>query len=114
VRGYSSAVSDTLQKLDMRFVRQDTCDDIYYDQSIEIRDSNLCARSLEGDACKGDSGGGLVMNRGRNYELMGVVSFGVGCNSTYKGEPLPGVYGRVSLVVDWIRQEIENGQFCEK
>ena len=30
------------------------------------------------------------------------------------GEPLPGVYGRVSVVVDWIQQEIEDGQFCEK
>ena len=45
-------------------MRQDTCDDIYYDLKINIQDSNVCARSTSGDACGGDSGGGLVRERG--------------------------------------------------
>ena len=48
-----------------RFLQQETCEDIFDDQKIEIRESNLCARSLVGDACKGDSGGGLIVEIGR-------------------------------------------------
>ena len=46
-----------------RFVRQDTCDDIYYNLDIQIKESNLCARSFMGDACRGDSGGGLIKKK---------------------------------------------------
>ena len=62
-------------------------------------------------------------------ELVGLVSFGVGCNSTLNGrrhynivthvpvsrvtcpgEKLPGVYSRVSEGLDWIRDTISDGQ----
>ena len=66
-------------------------------------------------------------------ELVGLVSFGVGCNSTLNGRPhftvscvivsrvmvsrvtcpgekLPGVYSRVSEGLDWIRDTISDGQ----
>ena len=65
---------------------------------------NLCAGSSTGDICSGDSGGGLVafdhfqrlrkkLNISifenlfcRNYVLLGVSSFNLGCNSsTVKG-----------------------------
>ena len=50
----------------------------------------------------------------RYDELIGVISFGIGCRSTYKGETIPGVYGRVSSVVNWIKRETSTGQFCRK
>ena len=61
-------------------------------------------------------------------ELVGLVSFGVGCNSTLNGRPhftvscvivlrvtcpgekLPGVYSRVTEGLDWIRDTISDGQ----
>ena len=62
----------------------------------------LCAGWEQGkmDACSGDSGGPLVIFRkdGR-AEVMGVVSWGVGCG--VKGRP--GVYTRLSEYVHWIR-----------
>ena len=44
-----------------RLLREDTCDDIFDDLGVIIKKSNLCARSQEGDSCKGDSGGGLLV-----------------------------------------------------
>jgi len=63
----------------------------------------LCAGWEEGakDACGGDSGGPLVVYRpdGR-AELVGIVSWGIGCGT--KGRP--GVYTRVSNFIAWIKE----------
>lgn len=121
--GNDSSPADTLQKLDMRIVRQKTCYEILRDLrsdfptlTIDIGGNNLCAASLVGDSCRGDSGGSLMMRNRENgyYEIIGVVSHGLGCNSVYKGESVPGVYARVSSVVSWIRREAVDGVFCNK
>jgi secreted trypsin-like serine protease len=70
----------------------------------------LCSGDLLGerDACQGDSGGGLYIERNllnnRRYTIDGVVSYGDQCASRMK----PGIYTRVSTYVDWIR---ENSDF---
>lgn len=53
----------------------------------------ICAGTAGKDACKGDSGGPLTIDRGSGYtELAGIVSFGTGC-----GRPgFPGVYTNVA------------------
>ena len=49
----------------------------------------------------------------RRHEIVGVVSFGVGCNSlSVSGDKLPGIYSRVSPSVDWIKEQISSGEFC--
>ena len=68
---------------------------------------------------QGDSGGPLIysigdgVTAGQNYELTGVVSWGSGCAQAGK----PGVYAKVSYVLDWIKDEMEkagNGNECTR
>uniref|UniRef100_A0A1Y1KBD4 Peptidase S1 domain-containing protein n=1 Tax=Photinus pyralis TaxID=7054 RepID=A0A1Y1KBD4_PHOPY len=63
---------------------------------VAIRYGMLCAGSVNGDAdsCNGDSGGPLVCNG----QLVGVVSWGLGCGR----RGLTGVYTDVSKYLDWI------------
>ena len=65
----------------------------------------ICAgyRGLGGkDSCTGDSGGPLICNHGNKAVLVGVVSWGRRC-----AEPNhPGVYSRVTHVLDWIKSNM--------
>ena len=73
----------------------------------QITSSMLCAEHpRRKDACQGDSGGPLVKRRGsgnrEEFELVGVVSWGVGCAH----DSFPGVYARVSSEYRWIKEEV--------
>jgi len=83
------SLADTLNKLeDLSLLSQSECINSYnkFEGSITIEDSNICALSPTGDSCLGDSGSGLVhyneFDDPMKHELVGVVSFGVGCDSS--------------------------------
>jgi len=79
---------------------------VWTDLEGGITGNMLCARADDTDACQGDSGGPLI-KRGNSPdgaldELVGIVSWGLGCAD----DVFPGVYSRVSAQYDWIRTTV--------
>jgi secreted trypsin-like serine protease len=58
------------------------------------------------DACQGDSGGGAFRldERTGRYQLVGIVSWGIGCGL----DAYPGVYTRSSAISKWVKPLIAN------
>jgi secreted trypsin-like serine protease len=81
--------------------------------AIKNWDMQLCCGDINGerDACQGDSGGGLFIQKKfsniSRYTIEGIVSYGEQCASLMK----PGIYTRISYYIDWIR---ENSDFDTK
>ncbi|XP_033744525.1 CUB and sushi domain-containing protein 2-like [Pecten maximus] len=81
--------------------------------SGNFTDSMICAgynRAYFGDACSGDSGGSMSMQRTADdpWFLVGIVSWGVGCDR-------PGHYGyytHVAKFLDWVSR-ITDSEFLE-
>lgn len=89
----------------------------FYKTSYLHDPSMFCAGHPEGrkDACSGDSGGPMVCRVGGSgaekdrFQLYGVVSWGQGCGRAHR----PGVYGRVTSVLDWIQETADVYEPCQ-
>jgi len=105
---------DELQEVEVYTISNKECDDSEGEidgsedsYKGEITSSMLCAEHPKRkDACQGDSGGPLVKKSGsgsrEEFELVGVVSWGIGCAH----DDFPGVYARVSTEYKWIKEEV--------
>ncbi|KAF0290577.1 Clotting factor B [Amphibalanus amphitrite] len=108
---FQGKVSRVLHEARLRVVNVSRCEQAYehlltFDRDFPggFQGTKLCANSADGtskDACQGDSGGPLVYRTTgieRRYQVIGVVSTGLGCgNPNY-----PGIYTKVSMYVLWI------------
>eukprot|EP00343_Euplotes_focardii_P008288 CAMPEP_0205821472 /NCGR_PEP_ID=MMETSP0206-20130828/7887_1 /ASSEMBLY_ACC=CAM_ASM_000279 /TAXON_ID=36767 /ORGANISM="Euplotes focardii, Strain TN1" /LENGTH=287 /DNA_ID=CAMNT_0053116979 /DNA_START=27 /DNA_END=890 /DNA_ORIENTATION=- len=95
--------SPELREVDVDVVSNRACNEALQHPRRPIDGSMVCAGGVVGeDACQGDSGGPLINKESR--VLIGVVSWGIGCARA----GLPGVYGRVSAVRDWIDETVED------
>ncbi len=95
-------VSPVLMEVDVPIISNTVCsDDAHYGGGITT--NMICAGDIvDGgeDSCQGDSGGPLLASNNGQFELTGIVSWGIGC-----AEPAhPGVYTRVFNYLDWIDQ----------
>merc|ERR1712179_244076 len=108
-----------LLEVDVQVISNSECNAAYGG----ITDNMLCAADASGnggsDACQGDSGGPLVScgadgncgtTPGMNYELIGVVSFGIGCAQA----DFPGVYARTTAALDWIYTNAMPFETCSR
>ena len=103
------SLSAVLQSVRIDIFSHDYCEKVsdYGVGGIDNK-SEFCAGKMEGgvDSCQGDSGGPLIcINEENEPVLYGVVSWGFGC----AGKNAPGVYGKVSGVVDWIKANSGGG-----
>ncbi|KAM3875217.1 transmembrane protease serine 4a [Diretmus argenteus] len=97
-------VSPSLQKASIPMIDPVQCSSpTVYGSAITAR--MICAGFLEGkvDSCQGDSGGPLVYLSSSRWNLVGVVSWGIGCAR----ERRPGVYCNVDELLNWIHTVIE-------
>jgi len=104
----AGSLASVLQEVVVNYVTNTACEASY--GTGRITSAMMCAAAPSKDSCQGDSGGPLVEARtnNNNYALAGVVSWGIGCaNPSY-----PGVYARVTEVLDWINQNTGDGQSC--
>ncbi|CAF0928188.1 unnamed protein product [Rotaria sordida] len=90
---YSSSLN-VLMHADLQTLSPSLC------PSIESSDYQLCAGWSDGkkDACRGDSGGPLMLFSNNRWYIIGIVSFGDGCSRANSG----GIYTRVSAYHKWI------------
>jgi len=91
--------STELQKLQVPILNQNQCNAYF----STLESSQLCAGGeKKRDSCRGDSGGGLLIqdtqDKSTPWYLIGIVSFG----SRECGNGRPGIYTRVSSFIPWI------------
>ncbi|XP_064471757.1 chymotrypsinogen B-like [Ornithodoros turicata] len=96
---YGGPSSPTLQEAELIIWNNTDCQGVF---PQPITNVFLCAGNrTEGvDSCQGDSGGPLIVKSQRQWYLVGVVSWGVGCAT----QGMPGVYTRVTEFLDYIYQ----------
>ena len=73
---------------------------------VNLKKSQICAGGVPGeDSCRGDSGGGLFIQKKKNspWYLLGIVSFG----SRNCGNGRPAIYTRVSSFIPWIVKNLK-------
>lgn len=93
-------LSSVLREVQVPVVSELECRNAYSTSPAKIDENYICAGYPQGgkDACRADSGGPLMISEKNRYSLLGIVSFGRGC-----ADPkFPGVYARVSQLIDWI------------
>ena len=64
------------------------------------------------DACNGDDGGPLVCNDGNNKAVIFGVVTRLGPKFGCANQNYPGVYSKVSHVLDWIKSNMVIPPFC--
>lgn len=101
---FDGPASSKLLEVQLRIWQNSDCADVFR-RDVPITSVNLCAGDGDKDACRGDSGGPLMLPHtdGRFY-MVGIVSFGKKC-----AEPgIPGVYTRTTAFLDWIADNIKS------
>ena len=109
---WQGASSDVLlESKGLKVISNEECNSAKYgyNKTHHITEQMLCATSkFNEDSCQGDSGGPLITSLNKsgirpdeNYELIGVVSWGIGCG----WKNYPDVYASVLMALPWITEK---------
>ncbi|XP_046972543.1 phenoloxidase-activating enzyme-like [Vanessa cardui] len=91
--------------VELPYISTEDCQPSYEVRKVQLWNGQMCAGGVEGkDSCKGDSGGPLMFDTGRIYQVVGIVSFGP---SPCGRENVPGVYTKVYEYLPWIRSQMK-------
>lgn len=95
---------NNLQEVELPLIDIARCKAAFADSQLKensIDERNLCAGFAAGgrDACRGDSGGPLMVRSGTGWVQAGVVSWGEGCGRKNRF----GVFTRVAQFEPWLR-----------
>ena len=74
--------------------------------NLTLTTKQICAGNSANsnkDACQLDSGGPMACMSNGVVELVGIVSYGIGCGGT---DNIPGVYTRVASYLNWIKPKM--------
>ncbi|KAK0072080.1 hypothetical protein PV325_011925, partial [Microctonus aethiopoides] len=97
--------ADHLQQVQITVINQNECIKAYSNFSVTIDENFICAGGSQDkrDACKGDSGGPLMLQSNNTFYEIGIVSFGnIQCPSL----TIPGVYTAINRHLDFIISQL--------
>ncbi|XP_055381373.1 serine protease Hayan-like [Condylostylus longicornis] len=103
---FGKVFTNVLTEMNLDLIGNEDCNKelpLLEETPFGVLDNQICAKDLDGivDTCQGDSGGPLQLNlpgrRRPRFSLVGIISYGVFCGSSY-----PGVYTRVFSYLSWI------------
>ncbi|KAL2751199.1 phenoloxidase-activating factor 2-like [Vespula maculifrons] len=106
--GNSGTYQSTLKEVDVPIVNQSNCETALrttkVGQSFTLdKTSFICAGGESGkDACTGDGGAPLVCESGSQWQIIGMVTWGIGCATG----GIPGVYVNVINYNSWINEKL--------
>jgi len=100
-----------LQKVSLDVLPMHSCRREFGYKTTDITSRMLCTYGERKDACQGDSGGPLIWENKaeKRYELVGVVSWGIGCAQ----KEHPGVFAKVAYYITWILKKTRRSKFCD-
>jgi len=102
-----------LQAVDLKVLSNRDCVNQYSYNRTQITEQMLCAHGFgKKSTCHTDSGGPLITQIEKHYELIGVTSWGKGGDCANKKHPP--VFARVSKALEWISRITKRTTTCSK
>jgi len=107
---FGGVTSTVLRKAQVYTTTNSFCQSNYGSETV-IDPSEICTASNEyKDACQYDSGGPLILQASRAFQL-GIISFGRPCGT---GSPTVGINTRLTSYLSWISGYVGSGGLCSK